>query len=162
MKRITSRFLFGFVALVALLPGSARGGSIFIAHLNGAQETPPNVSPGSGVGTVTLNDAMTQITVTLDWQDLLAGATAAQIHQAPPGRAGPIVFPLAMGTGAGTIDGSIDPTSQTFAITPAQVADLKVGLDYIDIQTSVFPAGEIRGQLIASVAEPASLVSAAT
>jgi hypothetical protein len=130
MKPIASRFPFLIVTVLAWLPGAARAGSIFVAHLDGAQETPPNISPGSGLGTVTRDDAMTQITVTLDWQDLLAGVKAAQIHKAPTGQAGPIIFSLALGTGAGAIDGSIDPASQSFAITPAQVADLKAGLDY--------------------------------
>jgi hypothetical protein len=134
---------------------------VFVAHLDGGQETPPNASPGFGTATVTLNDAMDSISVTLDWHDLLAGATAAHIHTAPPGVAGPVVFHLALGSGAGTTDGSIDPSPQVFAITPAQVADLESGHDYVNVHTSSFPAGEIRGQL-ALVPEPSSLTLAGT
>ena len=74
----------------------------------------------------------------------------------PPGMAGPTVFTLALGNGAGTTSGSIDPSPQTFAITAAQVADLKSGKLYVEVATSLFPAGEIRGQFVA-VPEPGSL-----
>jgi hypothetical protein len=155
MRRIIPRFVI--VTALALLPGGARASTVFVAHLDGAQEVPHNVSTGTGTAVVTLNDAMTQISVTLNWQDLLAGATAADIHKGAPGTTGPILFSLALGSGAGTTTGSIDPTPQTFAITPAQVADLKADLDYVEVSTSSIPAGEIRGQL-ALVPEPSSLV----
>jgi hypothetical protein len=35
-------------------------------------------------------------------------------------------------------------------LTPAQVADLMNGLSYINIHTSQFPGGEIRGQILPS------------
>jgi hypothetical protein len=41
----------------------------------------------------------------------------------------------------------------TFAITPAQVAYLEAGYLYLNVHTSVFPGGEIRGQLL-MVPEP--------
>jgi hypothetical protein len=150
------------VAVLALAPGSAHAGSIFIAHLSGTQETPPNPSPGTGEAVVTLNNAATQISVALNWEEIFSGATAADIHEGAPGQRGSIFFPLKLGGGAGEIDGSIDPSSQVFNITPAQVAALEHSLLYIDLHSSDYPAGEIRGQFLASVAEPKSLVPAAT
>ena len=159
MKWMTSRLVF--LAALTLLPGSVRRGMVFEADLDGTQEVPPNVSPGYGTAIVTLNDAETQISVTLTWNSLLAGVTAADIHTAPAGSTGPTVFSLAMGNGAGTTDGSIDPSPQLFAITAGQVTDLVNGNDYINVHTSFFPAGEIRGQLLlASVPEPSSLALA--
>jgi MYXO-CTERM domain-containing protein len=143
-----------------LLPGLARGGTIFTASLDGTQEVPPNPSPGTGMGVVDLNNAMDSISVTLDWQDLLAGATSATINEAPPGSTGPIIFSLALGSGAGTTSGSIDPSPQVFSITPAEVTALQAGDLYVEVATSQFPAGEIRGQLSA-VPEPSTLVPAA-
>ena len=44
---------------------------------------------------------------------------------------------------------------QTFAITPTQVGYLFDGYLYMNVHTSVFPGGEIRGQLL-SVPEPST------
>src|SRR5207237_624209 len=55
----------------------------------------------------------------------------------------PVLFPFS-GVPAATA-GSIP--QQTFAITPAQVADLQAGLYYMNVHTTTFPNGEIRGQL---------------
>jgi hypothetical protein len=159
MRQITAKLMMATV--LALVPASSRADSVFVGHLDGAQETPPNPSPGTGLAVVDLNNAMDSISVTLDWQDLLAGATAASIHEGAPGVAGPIVFSLMVGSGAGTTTGSIDPSPQTFAITATEVADLQAGLFYVEVDTSLYPAGEIRGQLSA-VPEPGSLALAGT
>jgi hypothetical protein len=37
---------------------------------------------------------------------------------------------------------------RTFAITPAQVADLKAGLYYFNVHSANFGGGEIRGQIL--------------
>jgi hypothetical protein len=80
------------VAALAVLPGSAIADAFFMANLDGGQEVPPNVSPGSGTAAVDLTTAGNPISVTLDWQDLLAGATAATINQDLPGTTGPVLF----------------------------------------------------------------------
>jgi hypothetical protein len=36
-------------------------------------------------------------------------------------------------------------------LTAAQEADLNAGLNYVNVHTSVFPGGEIRGQIIRDV-----------
>jgi hypothetical protein len=161
MTRMNSTLALLLVAALGLLPSSVCAGSLFVANLDGTQEVPPTPTTGFGSATLTLNDAMTQIAVTLDWNSLLAGVTEADIDTAPPGATGPIVFSLALGSGAGTPDGSIDPSPQIFAITPAQVAELVAGNDYVNVETSVFPTGEIRGQFL-MVPEPSSLVLATT
>jgi hypothetical protein len=127
-----------------LLASTAFAQSTFEAILSGLGETPPNASPGSGFGTVVLNAAQNQITVDLSFSGLLAPATASHIHG--PGGAGtnaPVLFPFS-GVPAAT-SGSIP--EQVFAITPTQVAYLQSGYLYMNVHTSVFPGGEIRGQL---------------
>jgi hypothetical protein len=150
------------VAALALLPGSAAADTFFMASLDGGQEVPPNVSTGTGTATVDLNNAGNSISVTLDWQDLLFGAAAATINQGMPSATGPILFNLALGNGAGTTTGSIDPSPQTFSLTSAQMNALKGGMLYIEVDSSSFPAGEIRGQILAIVPEPGSMTLAAT
>src|SRR5262249_15792869 len=53
----------------------------------------------------------------------------------------PIIFPLPTPSPTPDVDIQIVPTAQ-------QVADLKSGLDYMNIHTNNFPNGEIRGQLL--------------
>ena len=141
-----SRIVAGvFVFLVFAV--TANAATYFTGNLNGAQETPPNASTATGFGRVTLNDAENQITVSVYYGSaaapLTSNVTIGHIHRAAVGAAGPIVFDL-MPT-AGVTFGSV--VNMTFAITPAQVADLKAGLYYFNIHTVNFGAGEIRGQI---------------
>jgi hypothetical protein len=55
----------------------------------------------------------------------------------------PVLFPF---TGVPAATAGHIP-QQTFAVTPAQVADLEAGLYYFNIHTVANPAGEIRGQI---------------
>ena len=68
----------------------------------------------------------------------------AHIHgPAAPGANAPVIFDFAGVPNA--TSGAIP--EQTFAITPAQVADLINGLHYFNIHNASFPSGEIRGQI---------------
>ncbi|MCZ6596978.1 MAG: CHRD domain-containing protein, partial [Planctomycetota bacterium] len=68
-------------------------------------------------------------------------ATAAHLHDGDVGVGGPIVFTLTGG-----------PTSWVGATSPlsaAQEADLLREGFYVNIHTTAFPGGEIRGQIVA-------------
>jgi hypothetical protein len=111
----------------------------FIAALSSSQEVPPNGSSGKGGGIVQLDASGPGAKVGLIFFNLSSSQTDAHIHgPAEAGVNGPIVFPLPTGT---VINHSITPTTQ-------QVADLKAGLHYMNVHTSNFTAGEIRGQLL--------------
>ena len=126
---------------------------LFQANLNGLQEVGPNNSPGTGYGTVLLNDAENLITVNENWSGLLAPATASHIHgPALPGVNAGVLFPLS-GVPAATA-GTIP--EQSFAISAAQVVQLKGGLYYFNVHTSAYPGGEIRGQIV--IPEPSAFV----
>jgi subtilisin family serine protease len=117
----------------------------FMASLNGAQETPPTCVPPaicpSGSGMVLLNASDTSALVGLQFFNLTSPETAAHIHTQAIGVAGPITFPLAPPIVNPITDLQILPT------TP-QVADLKAGQQYMNVHSSNFPNGEIRGQLL--------------
>lgn len=119
--------------------------------IDGLQETPPNASPGSGLGQATLDDVTGAITISGSFSGLLSNVTAAHLHG-----------PAAVGVPAGVIYGlTITPaTSGVFSgnsvLPPAHVANVLNGLTYINIHTSL-PGGEIRGQLLNGVPEPATL-----
>ena len=123
-------------------PSPAR---LFTTNLTGAAEVPPVVTNATGYGRVFLNDAETQITASVYYNNLTSGTVAGHIHgPAVPGVDGPIIFDMT--PGSGQTSGSAE--DRVFAVTPAQVAELKAGLWYFNIHTSNFTGGEIRGQLL--------------
>src|SRR5918993_195433 len=133
------------LSLVAWNAEPALADQTFTATLTGAQQVPAVSSAGTGTGTVTLNTAENQITVNLTFSGLTSNANAAHIHgAAAAGANAGVLFDFTSVTPAAT-SGTIP--QQTFAITPAQVAELKAGLYYFNIHTSNFGGGEIRGQI---------------
>ena len=121
-------------------------GTTFIAQISSAQEVPVNASTATGNGTVTLNAAETQIAVNMTFSGLSSNQSAAHIHgSAHVGVNSPVLFNF----GTGQISGL------TFAVTAAQVANLKKGLMYMNIHTGNFPGGEIRGQILPNPLESA-------
>jgi hypothetical protein len=142
------------IAVTAALAGSSVHAQwTFEANLTGASENPPNASPATGFGIVVLNAAQNQITVDESWSGLLAAATASHIHgPAGAGTNAGVLFPLS-GVPAAT-SGAIP--QQTFAITSTQVGYLFSGLLYMNVHDSIYPGGEIRGQLLL-VPEPGTL-----
>ncbi len=129
-------------AAVMASPAVADAATFWVANLNGARVVPATGSGGSGLARVMLNDAETEITVSMYWGSLQSGTTGAHIHAAGPGLNGgaQVFIPPPAGVTSGSVVGS------TFPISPSQVNQLKSGLWYIDIHTTNFPAGEIRGQ----------------
>jgi hypothetical protein len=143
-----------FVPVVLILSAiPARGGTTYVATLTGPQEVPTNTSAGTGIAVVVLDTTTDQITVDLSFSDLLGLAIAAGLYgPAGPGTDGPLVVPFDLGTALGQSSGMI--AEQTFTITAAQAADLESGMDYINLNSTAFPGGEIRGQV---VPEPSTL-----
>jgi hypothetical protein len=111
----------------------------FVATLSSGQEVPPTGTNGKGGGLVQLDAPETGAKVGLLFSNLSSAETDAHIHgPAASGANAPILFPLP----AGTFNGfSISPTAQ-------QVADLKANLHYMNVHSSNFTGGEIRGQLL--------------
>ena len=97
---------------------------------------------GSGSLTATLSGK--QLTVTGTFEGLRSPATAAQLHRAPKGIPGPAVAGLDLSVTKaekGAISGSIE-------LTPDQIADLKSGRLYVQIQSERAPDGNLWGWLL--------------
>jgi len=136
---------------LAISTGMVSAQSTFQAILSGLNEVGPNASPGTGVGSVVLNAAQTQITVNESWSGVTSAVTASHIHTGAFGVNGGVTFGF---TGVpATTTGAIP--EQSFSITPAQVATLFAGGMYMNVHTTGIPGGEIRGQL-SLVPEPAA------
>ena len=137
-KAIAFAALFGTCTL-AFAAGQFRAG------LTGAQEVPPNNSLATGDVHVKLDNDGKSIRVMLKFTGLGSNFTAAHIHTGATGTNGPPIV---------TFDGLPAATSgslQNFAATlsDVQVADLEAGRLYVNVHSTAYPDGEIRGQLMA-------------
>ena len=118
----------------------------FLATLNGASETPPNASTATGSATFTYTIATKMLSGTVTFNGITTPTTVAHIHKGAVGVAGNPVFTL---EAAGPFTSPINYTSP--ALTDAEYADLLANLYYVNIHSTAFPNGEIRGQLMKSV-----------
>jgi uncharacterized repeat protein (TIGR01451 family) len=147
----------GNVFVVSLSNGAvyeikAKPSQLFVANLNGAQEVPPTGSQATGTATLLLIPDETTARVSLNFTGLSSTQTAAHIHgPAMPGGNALVLFPLP--------DGQFSDFQ--INLTTAQAQDLKNGLLYVNVHSSNFINGEIRGQF-QSVAAASSLAFGAT
>jgi hypothetical protein len=114
---------------------------IFEASMTPSQEVPPTASTASGAAEVQFNENTNKLSWKVTYTGLSAAVTGGHIHG-----------PAAMGQNAGVVipftgDLNAQPITGETTITPAQFADLSAGLYYVNIHSSKFPGGEIRGQL---------------
>lgn len=166
-------------AAAFLLAGAAQATiTVYTANLSGPNESPPNVSPGTGNAIVTIDDVLNTMRVQVSFFGLTTGTTASHIHAAT---AAPFTgtamvatttptfpgFPL--GVTSGTYDNLFNLlTASTYnpafvtahggttaGARDALLSAMASGEAYLNIHTSQFPSGEIRGFLVA-VPEPAS------
>jgi len=179
----STRFTVLFVALAAtfLSTSVSRGGIIlYDAFLSGPGESPPNVSPGTGLATVTIDNVANTMEVDMSFSGLLGTTTASHIHAATAlpgtGTAGvatttPTLTGFPLGVTSGTYDHVFDLTSSAsynpayitanggtpISAEAALLASMSAGTSYLNIHTTVVPGGEIRGFLTPAVPEPGTV-----
>ncbi len=131
------------------------------ATLAGSSERPtPNTSTAQGSFTGTLDLKTNILTYTVTYSGLVANSTASHIHA--PGDAtiaANVVFDFSKN---GTVQFTAGPTAQTYsgtilmtAATPITTAIngdslrklMDAGLTYVNVHSTTYPAGEIRGQI---------------
>jgi len=177
MKKVLN--FLGLTVIVMVLFGVAKADQLaFTTTLTGAQEVPPTGSPGIGSALVTVDTLTNLMTVNVSFTGLLSPTVASHIHCCAPLGVNAMVatavptfpgFPLGVTTGTylQTFDLTAAATYNPAFITAhggtvagaqaAFIAGLVGGQTYLNIHTSQFPGGEIRGQLQA-VPEPATLL----
>ena len=136
----------GNVYVVSLSNGAvyeikSKPSQIFVATLTGSQQVPPVNSPGTGTASLILSPDEKTARLSLSFSGLTSQQTDAHIHgPAAVGSNAGVLFPLPLG----------QLNDVEITLTPQQVSDLKAGLDYINVHTSNFLSGEIRGQFQSS------------
>jgi len=176
MRRLA---LFLTVGAALLLPARPIDAApiTFVATLTGASESPPTGSPGTGHATVILDPVANTLHVDVTFSGLEAGTTASHIHCCLPSPEVPGVnvgvattvptfpgFPLSVTSGTYSHDFSLlDPATYNPAFVTleggtiplarnALVAGIEGGETYLNIHTTLFPNGEIRGFLVPEAA----------
>jgi hypothetical protein len=130
-------------AIVMLGAGAASAATLhFATGLKGADEVPPNTTPGTGEVTATLDTATKAFSYTVTYSGLTGPAVAAHFHgPAAPGSNAPPMIGIKV---------LASPITGTATLTDAQIASLEAGQWYFNIHTAAIPGGEIRGQLKAA------------
>ena len=141
------------------------GSQQFTAHLTGYNETPASLnSPAHGDLTLTIGT--NSLTWSLTYSGFVNQPFVAHVHVGQPGTSGGVAFFFCGGGGKAacpssasgpvTISGSVGsgdivgPTTQGFAANDLTsiVKAIQAGATYANMHTSVYPGGEIRGQLV--------------
>ena len=125
----------------------------FTAKLSGKEEVPPNDSPSTGFAWVKITDDKIGYEVNVTDMDKV---NAAHIHLAEAGKNGPVVLTLFKGGPTEQVNGTVGEANVTASnlegpMKGKNVTDLvtaiKNGTTYVNVHTTDFPDGEIRGQL---------------
>src|SRR5439155_21698500 len=160
-----------------MLPATATHATpiMFSVNLTGTLEVPPSGSPATGTAEIVIDLATNTMEVDVTFSGLVAGTTASHIHccLAVPFKTGvnamvatsvPTFTGFPLGVTSGTyshvfdltlastynpafIASTFDPTHDVAGAEAALVAGIEAGESYLNIHTTAFPGGEIRGFL---------------
>ena len=155
MRRSTERSdfvrrVFAVAAAVPLLlmlasPQGLAAGKKLSTTLTGAEEAPgPGDPDASGVAKLRLNSGKRTICFNVSWTDVDGTVTASHIHEAPAGEPGDVVVLLFEGDHAGT-----DSESGCVTASRALIKDIRSNPSdyYVNVHSTDFPGGAVRGQL---------------
>jgi hypothetical protein len=126
-----------------------KGGTGFVASLNGNNEVPADTFKGTGTGSFILNAARNQVTYNITYIGLSTNITGGHIHAGGPGVNGPVIKPLGTAGDSSefTDTGTWKTTDLTNPLTTAFVDSMLIGSTYANFHTTNKAGGEIRGWL---------------
>ena len=123
----------------------------YTAFLMGSQENCPKISTGHGMikatltgSTLTMSGAFSDLTG--DFDASIGGG--AHVHHAVVGRNGGVALPLTTIVDADLKGGEYIASENTFELTEQQVLAFQNREFYVNIHTTTFPSGELRGQFL--------------
>jgi hypothetical protein len=135
MSRFLRRAALATVLVAAIGVASAEDVSV---KLTGAEETPAVTTSATGEGKITIGKDMS-VKGSVKTKGVVG--TAAHIHEAPPGKAGPPIITL---TKSGDDTWTVPEGAK---LTDAQYKSFKDGNLYVNVHSAENKPGEIRGQL---------------
>lgn len=129
-------------AATGCVTGEGMGRAELRSSLTGLQEVPgPGDPNGTGTAVVRADPAEAQVCWTLNVRDMDT-ATAAHIHRAAAGTAGPPVIPLTTPGADGRSEGCVIADRALVHAIANRPFDF-----YVNVHNAAFPAGAVRGQL---------------
>jgi hypothetical protein len=146
-------------AFVVLLATQASAQIITLtANLNGGKETPAIINTGAvGTAEVSVDATNREVAVTLNVFNIPTATTAGHIHIGALGTPGPVVlnFPTTLPGRTGDFSTVFRLGASAFVARPAigintiddAIQAIVGGNAYVNIHTTQYPSGEIRGQL---------------
>jgi hypothetical protein len=136
-------------ALAARLGAADHGGRLFTTTLSGAEEIDPTTGnpgagdpDGSGLATLTVNPGQEEVCYDLSVEGITLPAIGAHIHVGDAGENGPVVVPLTPPDANGVSSGCAQ-VSRELALAIIRNPENY----YVNVHTTDFPNGAIRGQL---------------
>jgi hypothetical protein len=114
---------------------------MYSAKLNTAQEVPTETgAPSNAGGSFTASLMGSTLKWKLTFHNLTGPATAAHIHMAVKGKAGPVIVALCANCKSGA--------SGSSTVSASVIKALNDGHAYVNVHTAKNPNGEIRGQVM--------------
>jgi hypothetical protein len=123
----------------------AQNAETYKAHLSPVPINISMMSTIAGNGSLTATLQGKQLTIQGSFEGLRSPATTAQIHRGPKGIPGPAILDLGELSVAKAQKGTV---SGTLELTPDQIADLRNGRWYVQIQSERAPDGNLWGWLL--------------
>ncbi|CAN5425735.1 hypothetical protein BH10ACI3_BH10ACI3_26780 [soil metagenome] len=129
-------------AIFVMLASATAKAETFYAYLSGAQEVPVSATTATGYARVFINESTGVLSFTVVFTGLSSAQTASHIHA-----------PAAIGANAavainfGTVGGTSGTITGSTTVTPTQLAQIRAHQGYVNVHSTTFPGGEIRGQL---------------
>ena len=123
----------------------------YFANLLGSNKVPAVLSAGSGALALELNDRTLTVSGTfqgLEGTLFTAAAGGAHLHLGYAGENGAIEISLNPTTGEDGTSAVFTAEDNTFEITPQQLRALRERRLYVNIHSSAYPGGELRGQVL--------------
>ena len=121
---------------------AAAGGTAFRIAMTGEAESPAGDPVGTGTATIRMRKGQGQVCFSLGVQNITLPSAGAHIHEGAVGSAGPIVVQLVAPGRTGASRGCVTAAR-------AEVAEIlrNPAAYYVNVHTTDFPGGAVRGQL---------------
>ncbi len=139
MRKLLLPLLF-VVVTVSCTKQKTFNRTFFHTILAPSNEVPARISSGYGDASGFFDNDTKILTLTINYINLRAPLTVWHIHKAAAGVNGGVIFNFGPPQNSGFV--YVSP-----AFTAEQEADLKNGLHYVNLHSTLYPGGELRGQL---------------
>ena len=158
MRRLAFLCVLALAAMGGMACNDAtEGKEVFVAVLTGAEEVPPRATAAHGRAEIYVEGNTIHYAIEIDDA---ANITAAHIHNAPVGVNGGVRLFLFPHPGSGLTSGMFSTTEKAILVqSTAQASDvtgitfnelltlMRNGGAYVNVHSTLFPGGEIRGQI---------------